>query len=189
MLGTPRGRINGAAFALSWVLSILIVSAVLTGLSGDAASERLPSSGPVAWNLIFGALLILIGVRKWLTRPKGDREEAVPKWMADVDRFGAGRAAGLALALSILNPKNLALIFATARTIAGADLARGDQLLQLVGFTLVASVGILLPVALHFLLGARAEHLLDSLKSTLIKNNSLTIAVVCIAIGIYLILP
>ena len=48
----------------------------------------------------------------------------MPKWMATIDRFTAGKSLGLGAALSGVNPKNLALTLAAAASIAQAGLER-----------------------------------------------------------------
>lgn len=44
----------------------------------------------------------------------------VPKWMATIDQFTAGKAGGLGVVLSAANPKNLALTIAAMAGVAQA---------------------------------------------------------------------
>ena len=51
MLGTPRARTDGPAFALGWVLGLSVVAVAvlaLTGASGDASTAGSGTFGPVS---------------------------------------------------------------------------------------------------------------------------------------------
>jgi threonine/homoserine/homoserine lactone efflux protein len=67
--------------------------------------------------LVLGLLLLLVAVRQWRGRPRGDERPATPKWMAALDTFTPVKAAGAGVLLSGLNPKNALLsIGAAARS-------------------------------------------------------------------------
>lgn len=189
MLGTPRARINGLTFAAAWILSILVVGGLATLLiaSGDLATSTVSDDGPVAWKLVFGVLLVLLGLRQWFQRPKDASGAEPPKWMSGVDRFTAMRAAALGLVLSVLNPKNLALVLGAAATLAAGDLSNQQEAVGLALFTIVASLGIVIPVTLYLALGERSEKFLTALKSWMTTNNAAIMLVVCLLIGGYLI--
>lgn len=70
--------------------------------------------------------------------------------MKSVDSFDAARAAGLGLALSALNPKNLLLIVAAGTAIAQTGTSAGGEAAALAVFVLIGTLGIGIPVGLHF---------------------------------------
>jgi threonine/homoserine/homoserine lactone efflux protein len=188
MLGTPRARVNGLVFAAVWVLSIFLTGlAVLLLASESGVVDPEDASGVTAWKVVLGVLLIAIGVRQWLKRPREGDEKQQPQWMSTVDRFTASRAAALSFAMSILNPKNLVLVLGAATTIAAAELETVDQALSLAIFTAVASVGIVIPVAAYLLLGDRSTALLARIKEWFTANNAAIMLVVCVVLGVYLI--
>ena len=89
MLATDRGRANGPAFILGWLIGLSVVGAiVLLVSSGSDASE---SGEPAQWvsvlKLVLGVLLLLIAVREFRSRPRGDVEATLPGWMRTIDRF------------------------------------------------------------------------------------------------------
>ena len=73
--------------------------------------------------LLFGLLLLAVAVKQWQGRPKPGETPEMPKWMAAIDEFSAGRSLGLGVLLSGLNPKNLALTLAGAASLAQAGLS------------------------------------------------------------------
>lgn len=189
MLGTPRGRSNGMAFLVGWVIGLAAVgSAVLLISDGANASE---AGGPATWvnvlKLILGLALVWVAVRGWRGRPRGGEEGSMPGWMESVDHFGPGRAFGLAIGLSVLNPKNLVLVVGAAAAIAQAGLAAGQDALALAIFVLIATLGPAGPVVLTLTMGERATRPLDELKEWMAHNNAVIMAVICLLIGAKLI--
>jgi threonine/homoserine/homoserine lactone efflux protein len=121
VLGTRRGRVNGVMFALGWVVGLVVVSAVVVGLLGGAdRADSGPATAASAGQAMLGLLLLGLAARKWRSRPQGDAEPEMPAWMDTVERLQPLRALALGLALSGLNPKNLALTAAAAASIAQA---------------------------------------------------------------------
>ena len=68
-----------------------------------------------------GALFLVMALGQWRKRPKPGEQAEMPKWMAMIDRFNAGKSLGLGAVLSGANPKNLALTLAASATIAPAS--------------------------------------------------------------------
>jgi threonine/homoserine/homoserine lactone efflux protein len=189
MLGTPSGRVNGPAFVLGWILGLAMVGAiVLVVASGAGASE---DSQPATWvdvvKLVLGALLLLVALRQWHGRPRGDEPAAMPKWMRTIDRFRPARSLAVAVALSAINPKNLLLTVGAAAAIAQTGVDTGEQVVALAVFVLVGTLGPGLPVAIYFLLGRRATRILDDLKTWMGAHNAAIMAVLCLVIGAKLI--
>ncbi len=188
MLGTPRARANSLAFAASWSVCIFALGAVAIAISGGTdATASDESGGPTVWKIVFGVLLVGIGLRYWRRRPRGDAQADPPNWMAAVDRFDAARAAGLAFVLSVLNPKNLVLVLSAAAAISGAGISSEDELLVLAIFTLIATGGVVTPIVVYLAMGKRSEPILARLKRWMITNNSLVMVVICLLLGIFLI--
>jgi threonine/homoserine/homoserine lactone efflux protein len=185
MLGTPRARSNGPAFILGWLIGLTVVGVIILLVAGGANASE--SGEPATWvgvlKLVLGALLLILGLRQWRGRPRGDADAALPGWMRTVDHFTAGRAAAMGVALSAINPKNLVLTAAAATAIAQTDISTGDQAIALAVFVLIATLGPGIPVAIYFLMGERARHMLDELKEWMGHNNAAIMAVICLVIG------
>jgi Sap, sulfolipid-1-addressing protein len=54
-------------------------------------------------------------------------------------------------------------------------------------FVLIASIGVATPIVIYFVLGDRAGPLLDRLKTWMVRNNSVIMAVLLVIIGVKLI--
>lgn len=185
MLATARGRVNGPAFIVGWVVGIAVVGTiVLLVASGGDASER---GSPATWvsilKLVLGALLFAIAWKQFKGRPRGDQEPRLPGWMRTIDRFTPQRAVAMAVALSAINPKNLVLVIGAATAIAQTGAGGGDQAVALAVFVLVATLGPGLPVAIYFTLGDRATRILDELKTWMARNNATIMTVIAVIIG------
>jgi threonine/homoserine/homoserine lactone efflux protein len=189
MLGTPRARANGPAFVLGWIAGLAIVGTIVLVVAGgaDATENDQPADWVGVLEIVLGVLLALVAVRQWRGRPRGGEEAALPKWMRAIDRFTPARSSAIAIALSAINPKNLLLTVGAAAAIAQTGASTGDQAVALAVFVVVGTLGPGAPVAIYFLLGARAERILDALKRWMAAHNSAIMAVLCLVIGAKLI--
>jgi threonine/homoserine/homoserine lactone efflux protein len=189
MLGTPRARANGPAFAAGWVAGLTIVGAIVLLLaSGNAAEDTgEPATWAGALKLVFGVLFLLMAARIWRGRPKPGQEAPMPKWMQAIDTFTAGKSLGAGVLLSAVNPKNLALTIAAATAIAQTGISGGEQAVALVVFVILGSLTILAPVAIYFLMGAKAKEILDGLKGFMAAHNAAIMTVLLLVLGAKLI--
>jgi Kef-type K+ transport system membrane component KefB len=189
MLGTPRARSNGPAFAIGWLIGLSIAGGVVLALASGRAQED--GDEPATWvsavKLVFGVLFVLLAARTWRGRPRGDEAAAMPKWMQAIDKFEAGKALGAGVVLSALNPKNLALTIAAAAAIAQAGISTGEEIGALAVFILLGSLSILAPLAIYFVLGERATATLGELKDWMAANNAAIMTVLLLVLGAKLI--
>jgi threonine/homoserine/homoserine lactone efflux protein len=137
--------------------------------------------------LVLGLALLLPAVKQWRARPSEGSEAALPGWMQAIDTFTPTKAAGLAVLLSAVNPKNLLLTVGAATAIAQTGASTGDQAIALAAFVLVGTLGPGAPVALYFALGERSKPMLDHLKHWMSTHNAAIMAVLCLVIGAKLI--
>ncbi|HEY3864763.1 MAG TPA: GAP family protein [Solirubrobacteraceae bacterium] len=100
MLATPRGRVNGPAFLAGWILGLAVVgTVVLLAASGAGASENGgPAEGLSIVKLALGVLLLVVALRQWRGRPRGEANPELPKWMRTIDTFTPVRAGGIGMA-------------------------------------------------------------------------------------------
>jgi threonine/homoserine/homoserine lactone efflux protein len=189
MLVTDRARTNGPAFVIGWWLGVAIVGGIVLALaSGADASDAGEPADWVSWlKLILGLLLLALAVKQWRERPRGDSQPEAPKWMSALDSFTPAKAAGMAVVLSGLNPKNLLLVIAGAAAIAQTGIDTGDQVIALIIFVLIASIGVAAPVALYFALGSRSSEVLNGLKDWMATNNAVILGVLFVILGVKLV--
>lgn len=185
ILGTPRARSNGPAFLVGWLAGLAIVGTVALLLAGgaDASADGEPATW-VSWvKLALGVLLLLMAVRTWRGRPRGEDEPAMPTWMTTLDTFTAPRSLGIGAALAGVNPKNLMLTLGAGAAIAQTGIATGQQFVALAVFIVIGSLGIAVPVAVFFVGGARAGQVLGEWKDWMARHNAAIMSAVLLLLG------
>jgi threonine/homoserine/homoserine lactone efflux protein len=185
MLGTSRGRTNGPAFALGWVVALAIVSAVVLVVVGDDASDPdSATSTGIGWGKVaLGVLFLVLAARRWRTRPREGEEPKVPRWMAAVDTFTPVRSFAVGAALAGVNPKNLALTLAAAASIAQAGLSGGGEATATVVFVVLGSLTVAGPVVVAMAAADRAAGPLASVKRFMSEHDAVIMMVVLLVLG------
>ena len=189
MLGTPRARATGTAFALGWIAGLTLVGTIMLVIAGGNATTDTgtPETWVSALKLVFGALFLFLAIKQWRSRPAAGDEAVMPKWMRAIDTFSAGKALVAGLALSGVNPKNLALTVAAATTIAEAGISSGQEAGAMTIFVVLGSLTILAPLIIYFALGAKATGILDGIKNWMAAHNAAIMAVLLLVLGVKLI--
>lgn len=185
MLGTPRARVNGPAFLVGWLvgLSVVGVAVLLVAKSAGADEDGGASSG-VAWlKIVLGVLLLLLALRQWRTRPRGEQTGELPSWMQAVDHFTAPKAAGMGVLLSAVNPKNLLMTIGASVAIVQTGAPAADTFVALAVFVGLGTLGVAAPLAIFFAMGEGAVKVLDGMKTWLAANNHAVMAVLFLVIG------
>jgi hypothetical protein len=189
MLVTPRARTNGPAFLAGWIAGVGVGGAILLAIAGPANAND--DGEPADWThwlkLLLGLGLVLVAARQWRGRPHEGDEVATPKWMGALDHFTPVKAAAAGIVLSIANPKNLLLILGGVAALAQLGLGAGDETVSWIVFTVIASIGVAVPVVISVAMGDRATAVLDELKTWMARNNAAVMAVLCLIIGVKLV--
>jgi len=187
MLGTPKARSTGIAFALGWIVGLAAVSAVVL-LVVPASTPGSTSADGVRWGtLCLGVLFVLMALRQLRKRPRGGAQPETPTWMAAIDGFTTPRSGALGVALSALNPKNLALTAAAAAAIAQQGLPTGGDVVAVTVFVVIASLTIVGPVVLFLVAERRVAGLLQTIKTFMMEHNAVIMFVVLLVLGVKLI--
>lgn len=189
MLTTPRGRVNGLAFVAGWIVGLsLLGTAVLLVAAGLGAGSGVHPADWASWlKVLLAVLLLRLALKQWRKRPGPGEDATLPGWLRAVDHFDARRAAGLGVALSAANPKNLVLVLSAAVAIAQAGISSGEQAVVLAVFVLIGTLGPGAPVAIYFALGERSKRPLEELRDWMGRNSAVIMAVVCLIIAAKLI--
>jgi Sap-like sulfolipid-1-addressing protein len=186
MLVGQRARVNGPAFVVGWWLGIAVVGGIVLAASNRAGAHE--DGEPADWvailKLLLGAALIALAAKQWQSH---DNPGGSPKWMEAIDTFTPVKAAGAGALFGGVNPKNLLLVAAGAATIAQAGLSGGEDVVALLIFIVIASLGVMTPVVLYFALGSRSRNILDSLKDWMSRNNAVIMAVLLLILGVNLV--
>ena len=188
MLATPGGRGNGVAFVVGWVLGLTAAGTVVLLVSGAAGAND--GGEPATWvgvvKLLLGVALLGLAGLQWHRRPRTD-EPALPGWMTAIDTFTAVKSAGLGVALSAANPKNLLITVAAAAAIAQTGVDTGGQAVALAVFVVIGTIGPGVPLGIYLGLGARSQQVLGDPRAWMARHNAAIMCVLLAVIGVKLI--
>ena len=181
MLLSKNAGSTGSGFGLGWVVGIFAATGIIALLSGALDTpDSGGSSGSVSWiKVALGVLLVVLAGSQW--RARGDA--SVPKWMQALDRLNFPKAAGLGVALSAINPKNLLLCASAGLVIGTGGLGTGEAVGALVVFTVIAASSVLIPVLGYGVAAQRLRGPLDTLSQWLRANNHQVMAIVLVIMG------
>lgn len=172
-------------FLVGWVVGLVAAVGLFTAV-GSALPDPSDAGGRplvAGLQLLLGALLLLLAIKQWRSRPEPGAEPQLPGWMAGITDMAPGRAAVLALALAAANPKNLILAAGAGTSIGRAGLD-GDELLIVVAMWVVlAASTVIVPVAMALTAPAKVARPLGSLRRWLEVNNAAVMTVLLLVLG------
>jgi threonine/homoserine/homoserine lactone efflux protein len=182
ILGTPRARSNGPAFALGWIVGLSAVATVVLlvfgGVDDDAADDG------ASWlQLALGVLLLVLAVKQWRSRPRDGEPAEMPAWMSRVQDFTPSRSLALGLAASAVNPKNLVLAIAAGAAIAQAGLSAGGDAVAIAVFVAIGSSTVVGSVLFSVVAPARAGASLATVREFMERNNAVIMTVILLLLG------
>ncbi|GAB3802571.1 GAP family protein [Humibacter antri] len=185
MLLSPRAKSTGVGFLVGWIVGIAVAVAVFSALSSILPVADPAATHPIVGviDIVLGALLLLIGIRQWRSRPKNDEEPKLPAWMKAIDSMTALRGFVLGIVLSAVNPKNLLLAVSAGLAIGSSGIVLWQEIIVIVVFVLIAASSIIIPVGAYLLSSKAMAHPLDALRRWLTDNNATIMAVLMFVIG------
>ncbi len=183
VLGSPRARSQGTAFAVGWILGLVVVSVAVVLVAGANEPPDEPSA-VVGWlKIAIGGLFLALAAKQWQSRPVPGSEAATPAWMDAIDTMSAPRTLLVGAALSGLNPKNLALTLAAAATIGQAALSGSSTAVAIGVFVVVGSLTVAGPVVVSLLAPERSARPLASIKEFMSAHNAAIMMIVLLLLG------
>ncbi len=189
LLATRPGRGALRGFLAGWIGGFLLLGGLAIALADivslGGGSARLGLRG---LRVLLGLTLLVFAVRKWRNRPLPGQDPQTPGWMRRFDSVSPAGAAAIGAALATLNPKNALLVISGALAIAAATPAPLAQAGALLLHTLVASAGLIAPLAAVTLTGDRALAPLVRLRDAIARHNAAAMAIVLALLGLFVIL-
>lgn len=180
LLFAPRARATGLGFLAGWVVGIVIATGVFIALATVIETLDEPPTW-ASWTRIgLGVLLLILGLLRWRNR---NAQQEIPAWMKSIDGLSPATALRLGLLLSAANPKVLLLAAAAGLGIGSAEMSTAGIIGATVGFTVIASCTVALPLLLHGIFGDRILVPLGKVRTWLQQNNAAVMSVVIIVIG------
>jgi hypothetical protein len=188
ILATPRGRLNGPLFTLGWILGLGALGAIMLAIGGPggASTHHHPATWVGGLKLAVGVLLVLFGARQWHRRPADPSQAQLPGWMAAIDRFTPPKILGLGVVLSAGNLKNVPLTIAAGASISSAGIPVPQQIATLAIFVIIASLGVVAPLAVYLIMGERAKSVLGNWRDWAAQHNVAVMAVLFFVLGLKL---
>ena len=183
LLFTARPRPTSLAFLGGWFASVLVVTGLFAALS-----EFVDSSGEspawLSWvRIVVGVALVVYGAKKWRSR---HTDKNTPAWLETIQQSTPRSALRLAVLLTVANPKVVLLAVAGGLEIGATSLTPTQSLAIVVGFALIASMSVAVPVLAFAVAGDSVLPPLARAKDWLITHNSAVMAVVFVVIGLVL---
>ncbi|WP_040834979.1 GAP family protein [Nocardia brevicatena] len=171
----------GRGFALGWVAGIAAATVIMVLLAGSMGgpADRQPSTAGSWLKIALGVLLLGLAVLQWRARA----DTAIPRWMRAINELTVGRAVGLGVLLSAVNPKNLLLCVSAGVVIGAGGISVGGQAVAVVVFTLLAAAGVLVVILGYTLAADRLRAPLGRLRAWLQDNNHMVMAIVLLIMG------
>lgn len=182
VLGTPRARASGAAFAAGWIFGLAALSAIVVLVLGsgvDADTE----TGIEWFKVAVGIVFLLMAAQKWTKRPRDGEIAEMPRWMDSISSITTPRAAVLGAGLSGANPKNLALTLAASASISEAGLDHAGTTLAIAVYVALGSITVAGSVLFYFLSPGRAAQPLAAIGRFMSENSAVIMMVVLLLLG------
>jgi hypothetical protein len=187
ILLTKRARLSSLVFASAWVAGNAVAIAIgiifANQIRVPHAGQDLPAEGVVT--LVLGIGLITTA---WLSRRGRQRtpEENPPRWVAAVDNLSPVGGALVAFSNATTSPKNLALALTTGVAIRASLPHFGSELAAGMVYVFFASLTIVIPVLVYFVVGERARPTLARWKERVTSRAAVTMELLLFAAGIFL---
>ncbi|MFG1622619.1 GAP family protein [Kribbella sp. NPDC049227] len=189
MLLSPNAQKTSVGFLVGWIAGIVVATVAFTLLSAVLPEKDPNASNPVQGTIkiVLGVLLILLAAKQWRGRPRGQMAPELPKWMSAIDTMTPVKGLGLGFLLSALNPKNLIMAAGAGIVIGGGNLSNGQTVVVIVVFTAIAACSVAVPVIAYLAAADRMAHPLESLRTWLVRENAVVMAVLLLVIGVVMI--
>lgn len=193
MLFGVRGHWNALGYLLGWICGLVLLGLVLFALlsagivilSNDAGIFR-----PI-FQVLIGLGVLWLAYRQWTKPIKQEVDARGPKWLGTADELLAKssehitprRAFVLAILMSAVSPKNVALMLAAVLAFTKQDLAPTDVVILFIVFVLISSLAIGIPVGYALLKGDKAAEALNTWKMWIITNSPRAVALLIGMLG------
>lgn len=182
VLHTPRPRATGLAFLAGWLTGLAVLTIVFLQVSSLLGGREDKPPGWASWlRIVVGAALIVFGLYCWFARKESAH---TPRWMQSVSKLTPLRAAGAAMALTVVNPKVLFICAAAGLAIGTAGGSSRDDWVAVGWFVAVAGSTVALPILAYAVSGDRLDGSLARLKEWMDQQHAVLLAVILVVIGL-----
>jgi hypothetical protein len=184
----PQPVRRGGLFVLSWMLTVsAVVVVLLTVGHGLLLTMDKGSSHRTGLDLLAAGALLALGLKELLDRREDGAEP--PAWTRQLDRFGAmplPLLLGASCAIEVISPDDLFLFAKAASALLSSGLNHFQEVLYTAGFSVAASLALLLPFAAVLLGRDRVVPLLEKGKQVLFARGDLLVGALSLVLAGYL---
>lgn len=192
VLGSGRGRLKGAMFAIGFLLtqSAVLLIAVLLGAAATPDRDRGHETLSAALGLAAGVALLALAARQRSSgEPQGEqlggsRTEAV---LARLRRLRPATAFSVGALLGVGGVKRLTITLLAGASIALAGLSPAQELALGIAYVVIASALVTIPVAVYLVAGSHADAWTAHAEAWLLRNNQQFTIVSTLVFGLLLI--
>jgi Sap, sulfolipid-1-addressing protein len=172
-------------FLVGWVVGVAVpfVVGVLVSNGGDVSTDNSASNGQAIAQIVLGALFFLLAIRQWRGRPREGRPAKPNKLFEKLADMGPGLAVGIAVLLTALNPKNLALALSAAGETAQHGVSGNELVIVTIVFAAIATIGVAAPVIVSVAMGDRATTILGEWRTWMTDHNAAIMIVLFVILG------
>lgn len=191
MLFSPKPAANALGFLAGWFLGIGIPAAVVLMLAVKQMNESdTPGSATVMYvRLAAGIVLIVLALWRWRNRHQPDDPHNKPLLMRLVDFINPWKAVVVGfLFADVTNPKNMALTVAGCLAMTRAALPFAGLAMMVLLFTVIASLGVGIPVLVFLSGGEAAQEKVVQWRHWLVQHRRAVMAVLFCVFGVALII-
>lgn len=182
-----RGRVKAAALGFGWFLAILVIAAIALAVVevADDLDHDATETGVDVVQLIIAVLFLVLAGISWRKRPARDEPAPKNKLLERLDGIGTFGALGMGLAQGFIVVKNIPLALGAGARLGEAGLQGASAITALIIFALVASAGIIIPLAISIVGGQRIAQSLINARAWFEDNMSPITITVLVIIGVY----
>jgi threonine/homoserine/homoserine lactone efflux protein len=184
VLASAGGVRKGAAFVFGWLASLAIVIAVTVLVTGNnpPKSNTAPSLAALVVKILIGAVLVVIGWRRWrkLGQPKPPKK--TPKWQTGIDNMSPW----FAMALGPLT-QPWGLVAAGVAVIIEAKLSSWQDYLALFLFCVIATGTYLTMEIYAGFRPAKTQAFLGTTKAWIDTHTDQVIIIASLVLGFWLV--
>lgn len=183
LLMTPKAISNSYSFLLGWFLGLMLVGVLILQSPVLNASTLGPTLVSGWIRISLGILFLLLSLFLMTNIPKKGEVAAPPKWLEKLDSLGFFQVLIIGFVFSGPNVKNSAMVATGAVSIGEAGLSSHQELIVLILFCLIASLGVLLPHTIFLFFRDSAESVFGKMRVWLLRNRALILMIVLVVFG------
>lgn len=183
LLMSRKAASNALYFLAGWYMGLMLVGIIFLHRPAlyDASGEPSFLFGWIRLGL--GFIILLAGIFMLNKALKKEKRNKDPKWARNVESFGFYQSVFLGFFFAAINLKNASMVTTGSATIGNVGLGGSLEIIVLILFCLVASIGVLVPPLIYFLFRAKAEVLYGKMKQWLIRYDDLIVFIICLVFG------